>query len=636
MNASKSERHMDALLTLPRGAKQTLTILVDAALCVLTVWLAICFRFESWVSLSGYHWLAVALSVLLAIPLLAAFGFYHTVIRYAGKQTITAALRAIGLYAIIYSAVFTAYGFPLVPRTIGILQPLLLLVSLALVRLLASQLLSEHVMSAKSQAGLPAVLIYGAGNSGQQLATSIQAKGESRVVAFLDDNASLQKARISGIRVHSPSEIEQLSQTHAVRDVLLAMPNLSRSRRNDIIKLLSRSHLAVRTLPSLTDLASGKISEKDLRELDIEDLLGRDPVAPIPELMSKCITGKVVLVTGAGGSIGSELCRQILTQQPTQLVLVELNEFALYTLLEELTLRNTSKSTELTPVLANVLDKAHISALFATYHPHTIYHAAAYKHVPLVEANPLAGLKTNILGTYNVASAALSCGAQDMVMISTDKAVRPTNVMGASKRLAEMVVQSLARQRLPNQFTKMSLVRFGNVLGSSGSVIPKFRSQIEKGGPITVTHPEVTRYFMSVSEASQLVIQAGAMSNSSGIDAHFFLLDMGDSVKIFDLAKLMIQLSGLAVRDASNPSGDIEILVTGLRPAEKLFEELLIDCDTQKTQHPKIISANEDSLSIEDVLRFVNELDEQEYLEAANEKLRAIRHKLKELAGLQD
>jgi FlaA1/EpsC-like NDP-sugar epimerase len=610
MDTNMPERRMNALLTLPRSTKQIITILVDSALCVLTVWLAICFRFESWVSLSGYHWLAVVLSVFLAIPLLAAFGFYHTVIRYVGKQTIAAALRAIGLYAIIYSAVFTAYGFPLVPRTIGILQPLLLLVSLALVRLLASQLLSEHVISAKSQEDLPAVLIYGAGNSGQQLAASIQSKGESRVVAFVDDNASLQKARISGIPVYSPSQINQLSQTHAIRDVLLAMPNLSRSRRNDIIKLLSQSQLAVRTLPSLTDLASGKVSEKDLRELDIEDLLGRDPVAPIPELMSKCITGKVVLVTGAGGSIGSELCRQILAQQPTQLILLELNEFALYTLLEDLNSRNTSARVKLTPILANVLDKAHINALFTSYSPHTIYHAAAYKHVPLVEANPLAGLKTNILGTYSVASAALNCGAQDMVMISTDKAVRPTNIMGASKRVAEMLLQSLAQlSKLKDSATRLCFVRFGNVLGSSGSVVPKFREQIKSGGPITLTHADIHRYFMTIPEAAQLVIQAAAMHESHKHGAMVYLLDMGQSVKIIDLAKTLIQLSGLQLKDESSPAGDIEIKITGLRPGEKIFEELLISGNPSPTRHPKILIGDESHPDLEPIEAFIQQLE---------------------------
>jgi FlaA1/EpsC-like NDP-sugar epimerase len=609
MNPAKPERRMNALLTLPRSAKQTLTILVDSALCVLTVWLAICFRFESWVSLSGYQWLAVVLSVFLAIPLLAAFGFYHTVIRYVGKQTITAALRAIGLYAIIYSAVFTAYGFPLVPRTIGILQPLLLLISLALVRLLASQLLSEQIISAKSQEDLPAVLIYGAGNSGQQLAASIQSKGESRVVAFVDDNASLQKARIAGIPVHSPNQINQLSQTHGIRDVLLAMPNLSRTRRNDIIKLLSHSQLAVRTLPSLTDLASGKISENDLRELDIEDLLGRDPVAPIPELMSKCITGKVVLVTGAGGSIGSELCRQILAQQPKQLILLELNEFALYTLLEELSSRHTNEHIELTPVLANVQDKAHINALFTSYRPHTIYHAAAYKHVPLVEANPLAGLKTNILGTYNVASAALDCGAQDMVMISTDKAVRPTNIMGASKRVAEMSLQGLAQLcKLKDSATRLCFVRFGNVLGSSGSVVPKFREQIKSGGPITLTHADIHRYFMTIPEAAQLVIQAAAMHESHKHGAMVYLLDMGQSVKIIDLAKTLIQLSGLQLRDESSPDGDIEIKITGLRAGEKIYEELLISGNPSPTRHPKIMIGNESHPDFEAIKAFILQL----------------------------
>jgi FlaA1/EpsC-like NDP-sugar epimerase len=609
MHARKRERPIDALLTLPRRTKQTLTILVDTALCVLTVWLAICFRFESWVSLSHYQWLAVAVSVLLAIPLLAAFGFYHTVIRYVGKQTIKAALRAIGLYAIIYSAIFAVYGFPLVPRTIGVLQPLLLLVSIALVRLLASQMLSEQVASTKPPRNLPAVLIYGAGSSGQQLAASIQSKGESRVIAFVDDNTSLHNARIAGIPVHHPSDIHQLSRTHAIRDVLLAMPNLSRSKRNDIIKLLSHSQFAVRTLPSLTDLASGKVSEDDLRELDIEDLLGRDPVAPISELMSKCITGKVVLVTGAGGSIGRELCRQIITQHPTHLILIELNEFALYSLLEDLNSRVTSTHIEITPVMCNVLDRAHIDALFAFYKPQTIYHAAAYKHVPLVELNPLAGLKTNVLGTYNVALAALRCDAQDVVMISTDKAVRPTNIMGASKRVAEMLLQGLAqRSKQKESATRICFVRFGNVLGSSGSVVPKFREQIKSGGPITLTHPDIHRYFMTIPEAAQLVIQAGAMHESHKHGAMVYLLDMGQSVKIIDLAKTLIQLNGLRLKDESFPDGDIEIKIIGLRPGEKIYEELLTSGSSSPTHHPKILIGDESHPALERIEGFIQQL----------------------------
>jgi FlaA1/EpsC-like NDP-sugar epimerase len=597
MQTSAAERRIDALLALPRSTKHILAVLVDSALCVLTVWLAICFRFESWVILSGYQWLAVALSVLLAIPLLTAFGFYHTVVRYAGKQTIAAALRAMGIYVVIYSAVFTAYGLPLVPRTIGILQPLLLLVGLALVRLSASQLLSENTTSTKSQKNLPSVLIYGAGNSGQQLAASLQAKGESRVAAFLDDNASLHKARISGIPVHSPSEIHQLSNSHQIRDVLLAMPSLSRSRRNEIIKALASCQVAVRTLPSLTDLAQGKISEADLRELNVEDLLGRDPVAPIPELMARTVTGKIVLVTGAGGSIGSELCRQILALKPKHLVILDSSEFALYAIHSQIVpLRHGQQATSnigVEAVLANVREESRIREVIAHHQPDTIFHAAAYKHVPIVESNPLEGLKNNILGTYCVAKAAIATGVKNMVLISTDKAVRPTNFMGASKRLSELCLDCLANisTSTNRQTTRFCIVRFGNVLDSSGSVLPKFRRQIESGGPITLTHPDITRYFMTIPEAAQLVIQASGLHAVHNQLSQVYLLDMGESVKIIDLAKLMIQLSGLQLRDEDHPEGDITIEITGLRPGEKLYEELLVAGRPAPTPHPKILRA---------------------------------------------
>jgi FlaA1/EpsC-like NDP-sugar epimerase len=575
------------LLALPRGYKRALALLADVALCVLTVWLAICFRFESWISLSGYQWLAVGVSVFLAIPLLAAFGFYHTVIRFAGKQVIETVLRAMGIYTLIYSAIFTVYGLPLVPRTIGILQPLLLLVGLALLRLSARQLLGESASALASKTDLPTVLIYGAGNSGQQLAASLQASGLSRVVGFIDDNTSLHKARIAGILVYGPQQLGWLTAQHRVRDVLLAMPSLSRSRRNDIIKLLSARPVAVRTLPSLSDLAQSKITEQALRELDIEDLLGRDPVEPITELLTKNITGKVVMVTGAGGSIGSELCRQIAKLSPSQLILLEQSEFALYNINEEL---SALTQALITPLLANVQDQTRITQIITSYRPQTIYHAAAYKHVPLVESNPLAGLRNNILGTLHVAQAALAAGVHDMVLISTDKAVRPTNVMGASKRISEIVLQLLASQYAQQaQSTRICMVRFGNVLGSSGSVVPKFREQIKQGGPITLTHADITRYFMTIPEASQLVIQAAALHQSHQDGAKIYLLDMGESVKIIDLAKTMVQLSGLKIQDAANPQGDIAIAITGLRPGEKLFEELLISGTPLATRHPKIL-----------------------------------------------
>ena len=601
--------YIDGLLSLPRSTKKVLAVLADSALCVLTVWLAICFRFESWVSLSDYQWLAVVISIALAIPLLTAFGFYHTVIRYVGRQTITAALRAVGIYAVMYSAIFAVYGFPLVPRTIGILQPLLLLVGLALIRILASQLLSEQSIHEVHAKQLPAVLIYGAGNSGQQLAASLVANGERQVIGFLDDNVNLHKARIGGIPVYSPHEFPKLSEKCTIQDVLLAMPSLSRSRRNDIIKLLGQSRVAVRTLPSLTDLAQGKIQESDLRELAIEDLLGRDPVAPMTDLMESTIRGKVVIVTGAGGSIGSELCRQIIKLSPKQLILLELSELALYNISQELSEPGSSKIQRIKPVLGNVLDAAFLKATLARYRPATIFHAAAYKHVPLVEANSAAGLRNNTLGTITLAQAAIQANVSDMVLISTDKAVRPTNVMGASKRLAEIAVQAIAQSQMGStQQTRFCIVRFGNVLGSSGSVVPLFRQQIKQGGPITLTHPEITRYFMTIPEAAQLVLQAAGLNSEQTLSHQVYLLDMGESVKIIDLAVAMIQLSGLRLKDQQHPEGDIAIEMTGLRPGEKLYEELLVSGNAKPTRHPKILSAEDNiDASPEEILNSIVE-----------------------------
>lgn len=368
------------------------------------------------------------------------------------------------------------------------------------------------------------------------------------------------------------------------------MPSLSRQRRNGILNQIRTAHVSVRTLPSLTDLAQGKVSVTDLRELDIDDLLGRDPVHPNHLLLSKCIIGKVVLVTGAGGSIGSELCRQILVVGPTKLLLVEQSEFALYAIHQELETKLTGLQTAIVPLMASVQDEDRMREIMSTWHPDTVYHAAAYKHVPLVEHNPAEGIKNNVVGTLRTAQAAADNGVSDFVLVSTDKAVRPTNIMGASKRLAEMVLQALAATRPQTRF---AMVRFGNVLGSSGSVVPKFRQQIREGGPITLTHPQVTRFFMTIPEAAQLVIQAGAMAKGGDV----FVLDMGQPVKILDLARRMVDLSGLTVRDEAQPDGDIAIEVTGLRPGEKLYEELLIGENPQPTLHPRIMKAHEEFIS---------------------------------------
>lgn len=602
-----------SLVTLPRTAKRLLVVALDVCLCMITAWLSICLRFEAWVSLDDYQWLAVVASPVLAVPLLAAFGLYSSVFRFAGRESLRALVGAIAIYAALYATLFTVIGFPLVPRTIGLLQPALLLLCVGATRFLAGELLSETPAPARSPAARVPVFIYGAGDTGRQLAESL-ARTSMRVVGFLDDNPSLQGGRIMGQLVYNPAAIEAQVQIHGVRDVLLALPSVSRARRTEIVKLLNRARVGVRTLPRLADLAHRRVDADQLREVSLEDLLGRDPVPPDAQLMARNITGKTVMVTGAGGSIGSELCRQIVAQHPAQLVLVELNEYALYAVVEDLEgLRQAADdkptTLQLTPLLADVRDENRMTELMQTHRPDTVYHAAAYKHVPLVEDNPVAAIRNNVLGTLNVARAALRAGVQDVVLISTDKAVRPTNVMGATKRLAEMVVQALAREGLSTGApTRFSMVRFGNVLGSSGSVIPKFRQQIQNGGPVTVTHPDITRYFMTIPEAAQLVIQAAAMSADSAEPGPVYLLDMGDPVRIQDLARLMVHLSGFTVRDADNPEGDIVLAFTGLRPGEKLFEELLISSDAQPTRHPKVCRAHEAWLNWNDLEPVLNEL----------------------------
>lgn len=585
------------MLALPRSAKRTIAVCVDVCLCILTAWIAICFRYETWVTLQGNQWLAVLAAPILAIPLFFAFGLYRAIFRFAGSEALVAVARSVGIYALIYSVIFTAIGFRDVPRTIGLLQPLLLLLSVGAIRLLARQLLGETYSAGLSAINAVNVLIYGAGDSGAALAASLAKNKEMHVVGFLDDNPSLHRGQLMGMVVYNPKDVVSLADRFDVRDVLLAMPSISRVRRNDILKTLSSAKINIRTLPTLSDLALGRVQTNDLRELDIEDLLGRDAVLPDAALLAKNVFNKTVLITGAGGSIGSELCRQIVRIGPATMVLLELNEFALYSIQEELLAMQGSTAgaaTKIIPILASVQDKPRLMQIFAQWQPHTIYHAAAYKHVPLVEDNPVIAIHNNVFGTLHVTQAAIACGVSDMVLISTDKAVRPTNVMGATKRMAELVMQALAHEaRASGQTTRLSIVRFGNVLGSSGSVVPKFRQQIREGGPITLTHTEITRYFMTIPEAAQLVIQAGGLARPDALDAEIFLLDMGEPVKIFHLARMMIELSGLSLISADNPHGDIAIATTGLRPGEKLYEELLIDHDAQPTQHVKIMRAVE-------------------------------------------
>ncbi|MDT7522527.1 nucleoside-diphosphate sugar epimerase/dehydratase [Rhodoferax sp. TBRC 17198] len=583
------------ILALPRPAKRLVALSVDMGLCVLTVWLAYYLRLGELVTLDGTALLAVATSVGMALPIFAMSGLYRAIFRYSGWPALLAVARAVSIYGLLYASIFTAIGVVGVPRTVGIIQPMLLLLFVGASRALARVWLGEDYQNILKHASRPKVLIYGAGTTGRQLAAAMNNSHEMQVAGFLDDDKRLHGQVLNGQRVYNLSELNNLVSTLNISNVLLAMPKLSRRRRNEILSQIRVAHVAVRTLPSVTDLAQGKVKISDLRELDIDDLLGREPVSPDQLLLAKNIANKVVLVTGAGGSIGSELCRQILVVHPTKLLLIEQNEYALYAIHQELEEKLAGLNCDIMPVLVPLLASVHdydrMLEIMSTWHPETVYHAAAYKHVPLVEHNPAAGIKNNVIGTLRTAQAASQNGVSDFVLISTDKAVRPTNIMGASKRLAEMALQALAaNQPDSDRDTKFSMVRFGNVLGSSGSVVPKFRQQIRNGGPITLTHPEVVRYFMTIPEAAQLVIQAGAMAKGGDV----FVLDMGQPVKIMDLARRMVELSGLTIRDEEHPEGDVEIAITGLRPGEKLYEELLIGDNPEPTTHVRIIKAHEE------------------------------------------
>ena len=607
------------ILAMPRPAKRVVVLSVDAALCVLTVWLAFYLRLGEWVRLAGdSYWQplwAVVVSLAVALPIFVVNGFYRAIFRYSGLSALMTVMKAIAVYALLFASVFTAFGVDGVPRTVGLIQPMLLLLTVGASRMLARFWLGGLYRNQLKMVALPRVLIYGAGNAGRQLAGAMANSHEMRVVGFLDDDDRLHGHVLNGLSIYSPADLPGLVNSLQVSTVLLAIPSVSRHRRNEMIAQMLRAHVQVRTLPAVSELAQGMVSTSDLRELDIDDLLGREPVSPNHILLGKNISDKVVLVTGAGGSIGSELCRQILAVAPTTLVLVEQSEFALYEIHQELAERTDNERTLLVPVLASVRDAQRLRDIMSDWKPDTVYHAAAYKHVPLVEHNPIEGIRNNTLGTLTAARIAAEEGVTDFVLISTDKAVRPTNVMGASKRLAEMALQALADT--PSK-TRFSMVRFGNVLGSSGSVVPKFRRQIRDGGPITVTHPDMTRYFMTIPEAAQLVIQAGAMAKGGDV----FVLDMGDPVKIFDLATRMIELSGLCVRSENNPDGDIEIEITGLRPGEKLFEELLIGNNPRPTSHPRIMKAHEEFLAwpvLQDKLQQLEALLDQRDVEGTKE-----------------
>ena len=562
---------------------------------VLATWLAFSLRLDTLHWPSGAQWWVYALAPALAIPIFIRFGLYRAIFRYTGQAALLTTAKAVAVYSGLLLGLLLWVRWPGVPRTLGVLQPMIFLLlvgaSRAFARFWLAGLEQRHDVRSR-------LLIFGAGTAGVQTATALGISGQYELLGFVDDDSSKVGRSINGVRVFPPQDVPGLVTRQGVTDILLALPSASRERRNSIIQSLRSVPVHIRTLPGLADLASGRVTVQDFKELDIEDLLGRDPVAPLAGLLARNLAGKVILVSGAGGSIGSELCRQILAERPRQLLLLDHSEFNLYSIHQELQGLQPVEglNAELVPLLGSVINPLRLREVCETYRPDSVYHAAAYKHVPMVEANPAEGIFNNVFGTLNMAEAALASGASRFVLISTDKAVRPTNVMGASKRMAELVLQALATRTVQQADEKLatcfSMVRFGNVLGSSGSVVPLFRRQLAAGEHLTVTHSEVTRYFMTIPEAGQLVLQAGAMATGGDV----FVLDMGEPVKIVDLARRMVELSGMQVRDDANPEGDVEIAITGLRPGEKLYEELLIGDNPAPTAHPRIMKAHEDCL----------------------------------------
>lgn len=573
-----------------RASKRAAVVGLDVVLALVATWVSFTLRLDVLHVPSGAQWWVYGLAPIVAIPVFVRFGLYRAIFRYTGQAALATTTKAVGVYAGLLIGVLLWQKWPGVPRSLGVLQPLIFLLLVGASRATARfWLASIHSARQMSEGRL---LIYGAGTAGVQTATALAMTGQYELLGFVDDDANKANRSINGVPVYAPIEVPRLVAEQGATDLLLALPRVSRARRNTIIDAMRPLPLHIRTLPNWADLASGRVTVQDFRELDVEDLLGRDPVPPDAALMARDLAGQVVLVTGAGGSIGGELTRQIVRQSPRQLLLLDHNEYGLYAIHQELqgVCRAHGLAVELVPLLGSVSNYERLLSVCMTYRPVTVYHAAAYKHVPMVEDNPGEGILNNVFGTLNMALVARDTSVKRFVLISTDKAVRPPNVMGASKRMAELVLQALAAESAQTCFT---MVRFGNVLDSSGSVVPLFRRQLAAGGPITVTHADVTRYFMTIPEAAQLVLQAGAMA----VGGDVFVLDMGEPVQIMTLARRMVELSGMTVRDAANPGGDIEIAVTGLRPGEKLYEELLIGDNPELTQHPRIMKAHEAMLT---------------------------------------
>ena len=591
---------------LNRLSKAVLLIFADAILCVVSVWVAFSLRLGEWDLVSPAVVTVVFLCLVLWLLIFSLRGVYQSIVRFIGSRSMIGIAKSCAIMMLILSVVFTLSRMPGVPRTVAVLQPLVFAALLMASRLFARYVLFD-LLSRRRFAGVPCrVMVYGAGSAGRQLAVSLRHEPGMYLSGFIDDDGRLSGQRLDDLVVYPSTDLAGLVERLEIDTVLLAVPRASRQRREEIVRQFSNVSVQVLTLPAIGDMVDGSVSVNDLREIQITDLLGRDPVPPNHVLLHRTIKGRTVLVTGAGGSIGSELCRQIAELRPTAIILVEMTEHALYLIENELRqaqlAEDIDSSTRIYVELGNIADEQTVDRLFKRWRPDTVFHAAAYKHVPLVEENVIAGLRNNIFGTLHCANKAREVGVRHFILVSTDKAVRPTNVMGASKRVCELILQAFASEESETRF---AMVRFGNVLGSSGSVVPRFQQQIKAGGPVTLTHRDVTRYFMTIPEAAQLVIQAGAMAEGGEV----YVLDMGEPVRILDMARTMIHLSGLTIRDEAHPAGDIEIREVGLRKGEKLFEELLIGDSPEKTNHPRIVRATEDMLSWKELSAKLDQLD---------------------------
>ena len=602
-------------LDLSRTKKIIIAISLDIILCVFATWISLCLRLGEIIILNWQFAFPVLMSVVIAIPVFFVWGLYKVIFRFVSGDTLEVLTKAIIIYTLIFAIIFVVISFQSIPRSIGLMQPMILFLLVIFSRWFVKMWLRKYINLKLVKKDKKEVIIYGTGISGQQLASNLIRSNEYKLLFFVDDIKNLWGGTINGYQVKSPLFLKSLKNTENVKQLWIALPKISAFSRKSLITDLRGLPLHVRTLPTFSDLTDGQVHLKDLRELDFNDLLDRDDVKPNIRLLKKCVSGRVVLVTGAGGSIGSEICRQVLKHKPTIILLAENSEIALYNIHAELKsiTRDNPKynDTTLIPLLANVQDEKKLNHIFQTWKPFTVYHTAAYKHVTIVENNIAAGISNNVIGTLRCANVAIKHKASHFVLISTDKAVRPTNIMGASKRLAEIGLQ-LLNDDLSTTQTKFCIVRFGNVIGSSGSVAPLFKQQIEAGGPVTLTHKDVTRYFMTITEAAQLVIQAGAMS----IGGEVFLLDMGKPIKILDLAFKMIEAKGLQVKDKKTPWGDIEIQVNGLQPGEKLYEELLISDKPRATNHPRILQAHENFFVKKDFQILIKKL--QLYLDQNN------------------